>query len=140
MVYLAQGRDSFYAALGEKKRPFADGLMSLFHHRVFHALGSAADAEYASSLLGKRLETSFGGQVRPPEDVFEGVFGHLWGQSQVHTSFNESWQPVLQPAVFMNGLRCGGEENGGIVDAIVVRSGERFSNGQNWIHVSFQQR
>jgi hypothetical protein len=39
----------------------------------------------------------------------------------------------------MNGLRCGGHANGLVCDCIVVRSGEPFSSGQNWIQVAFSQ-
>jgi len=141
MVYLVQSRDSFYSALkGENGKHFANGLIGQFGHTVFHALGSSDDAEYASSLLGRRRETSYGGSVQPAGDCFDAAFGHLLGQSRVQASFNESWQPVLQPTVFMNGLRCGGKENQGLVDAIVVRSGEPFANGENWIYSTFQQK
>lgn len=139
MVYLVQSRDSFYSALGKDKAAFADGLIGAFHHKIFHALGSPDDAEWASSLLGKRRETSYGGNLQPPGDCFDGAFGHLLGQSRAQTSFNESWQPRLQPAVFMNGLRCGGLENNGVVDGIVVRSGEPFSTGENFLITTFQQ-
>lgn len=141
MVYLAQSRDSFYSALkGEDGKHFADTLMGMFHHKVFHALGSAEDAEYASSLLGRRLETTFGGQMQPPEDPFNAIFGDMWGQSRVSTSFNEAYQPVLQPRVFLSGLRCGGAANAYLADAIVIRSGEPFHNGENWILATFSQR
>ncbi|MGH9518668.1 MAG: hypothetical protein ACRD2D_03425, partial [Terriglobales bacterium] len=141
MVYLAQSRDSFYSALkGENGKNFANALLGMFHHKIFHALGSADDAEYASSLLGRRRETSFGGSVQPAGDCFDAAFGHLLGQSWVQTSFNESWQPTLQTSVFMNGLRCGGRENKGLADAIVVRNGEPFGNGENFIFGTFQQR
>ncbi|HWB12940.1 MAG TPA: hypothetical protein VG826_27190 [Pirellulales bacterium] len=141
MVALVQSRDSFYSALkGENGKHFADGLIGQFHHRIFHALGSSEDAEWASSLLGRRKETSYGGSIQPAGDCFDAAFGHLLGQSRVQSSFNESYQPILQPAVFMNGLRCGGRENQGLVDGIVYRSGEPFSNGENFICATFQQR
>jgi hypothetical protein len=141
MVYLVQSRDSFYSALGTNKAAFANGLMGAFAHKIFHSLGSPDDAEWASSLLGRQRETAFGGSILPPKDSFDAAFGHLWGRGDVNTSFNESWQPVLQPRVFLGGgLRCGGPENNYLADAIVVRSGEPFANNQNWIHATFSQR
>ncbi|HVX12075.1 MAG TPA: hypothetical protein VHC22_12915 [Pirellulales bacterium] len=138
MVYLVQSRDSFYSALkGEDGKHFADALMGMFHHKVFHALGSAEDAEYAASLLGKRRELSFGGSMQPEGDTFDA----LMGNSRFSGSFNESWQPVLQPRVFLSGLRCGGPENRYLADAVVVRSGEAFkSTRQNFIQATFSQR
>lgn len=140
MVYLVQSRDSFYSALGKNKAAFANGLIGAFAHKIFHSLGSPEDAEWASSLLGRQRETAFGGSILPPKDSFDAAFGHLWGRGDVNTSFNESWQPVLQPRVFLGGgLRCGGPENNYLADAIVVRS-EPFANNQNWIHATFSQR
>jgi hypothetical protein len=139
MCYLVQSRDSFYSALkGEHGKNFANGLIGAFHHRVFHALGSPDDAEYAASLLGRRKEISFGGSMQPGADAFD----TLMGNSSFSGSFNEAWQPVLQPGYFLGGgLRCGGPENGYMADAIVIRSGEPFaSNGQNFIRASFSQR
>ena len=140
MVYLVQSRDSFYSALkGENGKHFADTLIGMFHHRIFHALGSADDAEWASSLLGRRKEISYGGSIQPAADCFDAAFGHLLGQSRVQSSLNESYQPILQPRVFFE-LQTGGKENHGIVSGIVIRSGEPFANGENWIHATFQQR
>lgn len=137
MVYLVQSRDSFYSALkGEDGKHFANTLIGMFHHKIFHALGSAEDAEYASSLLGQHRESLFSASAHPSEDIFDAV----WGRGQVHGSFSESYQPVVQPNVFMNGLRCGGRENKGLVDAIVIRSGEPFHSGENFIFTCFQQR
>jgi hypothetical protein len=138
MCYLVQGRDSFYSALkGENGRNFANALMALFHHRIFLALGSPDDAEWAASLLGKKRELSFGGSMQPGQDLFD----EFMGFSRFSGSFNESWQPVLQPREFLNGMRCGGPAAGYLADAIIVRSGEPFaSNGQNWIRASFSQR
>ena len=40
----------------------------------------------------------------------------------------------------MNGLRTGGPQCGWMVDAIVIRNGEPFWNGQNWLRVAFSQK
>ena len=53
--------------------------------------------------------------------------------------FENRTRRSLQPAVFMTGLRCGGPPDF-CVDGIVIRSGEPFSNGENWQRVSFSQR
>ncbi len=40
----------------------------------------------------------------------------------------------------MNGLRTGGKHNGYVCDAVVIRSGEPFLSGQNYLQVAFSQR
>jgi hypothetical protein len=61
------------------------------------------------------------------------------GKSSYTGSFNQHFEKVLQDNVFMNGLRTGGHANGLLCDCIVVRSGEPFASGQNWIQVAFSQ-
>lgn len=137
MVFLTQSIHSYYAALpGKNGHDQADALLTNFHHKVFHALGDAGSAEYASSLLGKDLQTLFGGSVAPQEELFD----TLMGQSRFTGSFSQHYESVVQPNVFMNGLRTGGAANRFVVDAIAVRSGEPFSDGKNFMWVSFSQR
>lgn len=138
MVYLAQSRDSFYSALkGEDGKNFSNALLGMFHHKIFHALGSADDAEYASSLLGRQRELFVSGGTQPYQDVFDGFLGN--GQFTASTS--EQYQPILQPRVLLSNLRTGGPENNYLADAIVIRTGEPFkSTGQNFLHVTFSQR
>jgi len=62
------------------------------------------------------------------------------GRSKFTGSFSEHYENVLQANAFMSGLRTGGAENGYVVDAIVIRSGETFSNGSNWLRVAFAQK
>ena len=40
----------------------------------------------------------------------------------------------------MHGLKTGGQRNGFICDAVLTKSGEPFSSGENFMHVSFSQR
>lgn len=138
MVYLAQSRDSFYSALrGEDGKNYANALLGMFHHKIFHALGSPDDAEYASSLLGQQRELFVSGGTQPYQDVFDGFLGN--GQFTASTS--EQYQPILQPRVFLSDLRTGGPANNHLADAIVVRTGEPFKyTAQNFIYATFSQR
>lgn len=105
MCFLAQGRDSFYSALrGEDGKNFVHALSSTFHHKILHAPGSADDAEYASSLLGRHRELFVSGGTQPYKDVFDGFLG----DAQFTASTSEQYQPILQPRVFLSGLRTGG--------------------------------
>lgn len=137
VVALVQSRDSFYAALkGEDGKNFANALISGFHHKIFHALGSAEDAEYAASLLGKRRELFVSGSTQPQQDLFDAFMGN----TRFSASTSEQYQPILQPKVFLSDLRSGGP-NEYLADAIVIRTGEPFkSTGQNFIHATFSQR
>ncbi len=60
------------------------------------------------------------------------------GNAKVSVTVNEQYQPVLQPAVFLSGLRCGGPPHN-TVDGIVMRTGTPFSNQENFLKVSFKQ-
>jgi hypothetical protein len=131
-VFLTQSVHSLYAALkGQTGRHQADALMSNFGAKVVHAVGDAQSAEMAANLIGRKLQTFIGGSSSPVEDFWD----ELVGRTQFTGSFSEQYEYVVQPNVFMNGLRTGGPS--GASDAIVIRSGEPFSNGQNHLFVTF---
>jgi len=136
MVFLTQSLHSYYSALkGETGKHQADALLTNFHHKVFHALGDVETAEWASGLVGKSLQTFIGGSMAQQENMLD----ELYGASKFTGSFNQHYEHVLQNNVFMNGLRCGGETNGLSCDCIVIRSGEPFTSGQNWLWTTFSQ-
>lgn len=137
VVALTQSKHSFYAALkGRWGEHQADVLLSCFSLKVFHALGDNETAEWASGLIGRELRTFTGASIHEEEDAY----GALMGKGQVTCNFHESFEAELQPNVFMHGLRTGGPENGFLCDAIVIRSGEPFANGRNWLRVTFNQK
>jgi hypothetical protein len=137
-VALTQSLPAFYAAIkgGTTGEHLCDALLTNFGTKVFCALGDAKTAEYASSLVGKSLQTFIGGSMSPNTDLWD----ELIGNSKFTGSFSEQWTNILEPNVFMNGLRTGGPHNGWLVDAIVIRSGEPFGNGQNWVKATFSQQ
>lgn len=135
MVVLTQSLHSYYAALkggGHAAEHQANALLTNFAHRIFCSLGDAKSAEWASGLLGQRLETMVGGSMAPQESMWE----TLMGRSKFTGSFSQDYKPVVQPGVFMHDLRTGSE---GVADAIIIRP-ERFSNGQNYLLASFSRR
>lgn len=137
MVFLTQSLHSYYSALkGETGRHQADALLTNFSTKVFHALGDAQTAEWASGLLGKNLQTFTGGSMAPPESLMD----ELMGKGKYTGNFNQHYEHILQPNVFMNNLRTGGAENGLLCDCIVVRSGLPFSTGENWVWSTFSQK
>jgi hypothetical protein len=133
MIYLTQSIHSYLGGMKEGGEHAAKAFLTNFGTQVFHTLGDAQSAEYASSLLGKRRETFISTQPRQEASAGEMLFGHV----PAGGSLSEQYQPVLQPAVFLSGLRSGGRNK--VVDGIVVRPGDGFANGQNWLRVEFSQ-
>jgi len=137
MVYLTQSLHSYYHALpGQAGRHAADALLTNFHIKVFHAIGDDQTAQYAASLVGKKLQSFIGGSM-PPADT---IYDEIMGNSKFNGSFSQHFEQSLQNSAFMSGLRTGGQANGLKVDGIVVRCGEPFSTGNNWQWVEFSQR
>jgi hypothetical protein len=138
MVCLTQSVPGLMAALkGHTARAQAEALLATFATKIFHACDPQT-AEYGSSSIGKELTTFCGGSMGPEEDIWDAIG---LGRSRLTGSFSEHVESIVQPSVFMNGLRTGGAANGYECDAIVVRSGEPFaSTGQNFLRVTFSQR
>jgi TraM recognition site of TraD and TraG len=137
MVFLTQSKHSFYAALkGQSGRHQADALLSNFSAKVFHALGDVETAEWASSLIGRDLQTFIGGSMAPLTDFWD----EIMGRSRFTGNFNQHIEAIVQPGVFLNGLRTGGRTNRMTCDAIVIKSGDPFSCAQNWLQVAFSQQ
>lgn len=137
MVYLTQSLHSYYAALhGQAGKHQADALLTNFHHKLFHAVGDVQTAEWASGLIGKSLQTFVGGSMAPVADIWD----ELVGKSQYTGNFSQHYELILQNNMFLNGLRTGGFANGLMCDAIVIRSGEPFAWGGNYLRVAFSQR
>lgn len=137
MVFLSQSLSNFYAALsGEKGRHQADGLLGGFSHKVIHALSDIETANWASSLVGKSLQTFTGGTATPPESSF----GELMGQSRYSGNYSNQFESTLQANQFMHCLRTGGPANDLTCDCYVLRSGLPFADGQNVLLTSFSQK
>jgi hypothetical protein len=77
-----------------------------------------------------------GGLQHGPSDPFS-LFHE---QPQFNSSFSTTYDQVIQPSEFMNGLRTGSPVNRYKVDAVLVRSGVPFSNGLPILDVTFDQR
>lgn len=137
MVFLTQSLHAYYAALsGQSGRHQADSLLTNFHTKLLHALGDIETANWASSLIGKSLQTFTGGSMTPSE----GMYDDLMGTSRYSGNFSQHFESILQPNAFMHGLRTGGAANGFVCDCFVIRSGEPFAGGANWLATSFDQR
>lgn len=136
LVALTQSVHGLRATLGGSSEHESNALLANFHHRVFHALGSADDAEFASDLVGKRHRMLLGGSVAPAESLGDELFG---GRGRITSNFSTQLEAVVQPRAFLNGLRCGGPANDFCTDVIIVRTGEPFANGENVLRATFRQ-
>lgn len=113
----------------------AMGLLANFSHKIFHTCDYDT-AMYASNSLGPRRETFANVTSNGQETAWERVSA----TTRMGVSISETYQPILQPTVFMSGLRCGGEGNNYCVDGIVIRSGQPFASGENFIFCTFSQK
>lgn len=136
MVYFAQSRDAFFSALGTHSEHKANALLANFNLKILNAVGTPEDAKWCSDLAGREIKTMYGGSVTPTGGLWEQAFG----KDNLTSSFSTHFEPVLEPKVFMHGLRTGGAKNRYVVDAILVKTGEAFADGRNWMQVSFSQR
>lgn len=136
MLVLTQSLHSYYMSLkGDTGKHQADALLTNFSTKIFHALGDTQTAEWASGLIGKELEVFVGTSIAPSEGLYE----ELMGSPKVSSNASEHYEPALKPNRLMNGLRTGGIQNRLICDGVVIRSGEPFSTGKNWLWREFQQ-
>ncbi|HEY7328619.1 MAG TPA: type IV secretory system conjugative DNA transfer family protein [Gemmataceae bacterium] len=135
MVYLSQSIHAYYTKMQEGGEHEADSFLTNFYHKIFHALGDDKTAAYASSLIGRRLTTRYGGSMSPVDSVYDAMFG----QMKFSGSFSQSIENILENRAFMQGLRTGGREHGYMVDGYVIRS-EPFATGENYLKVAFSQK
>jgi TraM recognition site of TraD and TraG len=141
LVALTQSAHALYARMygqggGNHE---TNALLTNFGQVVVHTLGDATTAEHFSNILGRRREIFIGTSLQPDgEDLFDLIMG----RSRVSVNASEHYEPALQPAVFLRGLRQGGPANGNLVDGVVIRSGQPFnaSGGENYLITSFRQR
>ena len=136
-VVLTQSLHSYYSALngGQAAEHSANALLTNFAHRIFCALGDAKSAQWASELCGRSRQVLIGGSTAPQQDMWD----EMMGRSKFTGSFSEHLENNVEPVAFMHGLKTGGPPSY-MVDAWIIRSGNPFSNGQNWLRTSFSQR
>lgn len=137
LIYLTQSLASLYSAVsGPSGKHQVEALLSNFQHKIFTTLADDETAEWASKLVGRRRETFFSASMAPKKDVYD----ELFGAGNLTSSYSEHYENILQNTVFLGGLRCGGKNNNYLVDAVVIRNGEPFSNGENFLFTTFSQR
>ena len=138
LCVLLQSVASIYAAMpGEAGKHFADALLANFSYSIIHA-SDPVTAKWCVSKLGHERKLFGSGGMAPQRH--ENMLDELSGKSQgVSMSWSEQWHPVLDESQFMQG-RTGGPDNNYLADAIVIKSGESFSDGRNYLYATFSQK
>jgi hypothetical protein len=135
LIQLTQSVNSFYSKLkGREGEAEANALLANFSTIIVH-ICDPITAKWACDKLGKRKEILFSGSSQTADTVWD----QLFGKQRYTGSFAEHYESTLQSQEFMVG-RTGGEENGYVADAIVIRSGSLFSDGKAFQRVAFSQR
>jgi len=137
MVFLSQSLASFYANVpGKSGEHEVNALLANFGTKIIHPLACNNTATWAQESVGKSLQTFGGGSMQRGESLYDECMGN---GNRFTPSWNAHFEHILQANEFFQG-RTGGPENGYTCDAIVIKSGERFSNGQYWLRTSFPQQ
>jgi hypothetical protein len=134
MVCLTQSIHALHGTLsGENGKSQAHALLANYRYKIAHSLADFETAEMFSNLLGKSLQTFVGGSSAPQRDLFDDFFGN----NTYTGNFSEHYEQILHPNAFMGGLRTGRD---GVSDAILIRSGEPFPNGANYLKCTFTRK
>ncbi len=140
LIALTQSIHAMYANLhGKGGEHQTDALLDQFRaRRRAYRWATPRPPSIFPSFSGMRRELFINTSMQPRgEELFDVLMGAL----QASVSASEKYEPVIQPAVFLSGLRCGGTENGNIVDGVVIRSGQPFKHSrENYLITSFRQR
>ncbi len=123
-IYMTQNLPALIAAVGEEKaRSTALAIAGLFGVKVFHSNSCSRTNEYAATTLSKRymsIDTT----------------GSSEGRVSVSEQLVEHY--LVQPGQFAQ-LKPGGYQNGFVSEAWVFQAGRRWSNGENFTLVAFEQ-
>lgn len=141
-VLITQNIPNLDVALGggDTGRAEAESLLANFGTLVFHCNTCQRTNEFASGLIGRRLQTFINGNVTNQNEDWPMAALGLGNGGQTSGGFSEAYEYEIQPSVFTL-LRTGGPANRWEADAYVIKSGETFRNtGRIYMPVAFRQR
>jgi hypothetical protein len=138
MLVLTQSLHAMVEAMGGDAgaETSAQSLCANFGHKVVCALSDDKSAEFGSNLIGRQKQFLYSGGQQPNVEMYDVLFDN---QNQYSCNFAEHYELRVQHAELMHNLRTGGPPDY-IVDAVVIRSGQAFSNGSNYMFCEFSQR
>lgn len=122
-VYLTQNLTNYERYLTREE---VTSLLGNLQTKIFHANGDVQTNQFAVQTIGEYRGPEF--IVQPGRD----------GAPEISLSHRSDRRQVDSALFTM--LRKGGPMNSGVVDAIVFQAGRVWSNGKNWMRVSFKQK
>ncbi len=140
-VFLTQNLPGVYAQAGPTlPRERVDALAGNLATKFFHANSDPTTNQWAADQVGKSMQyratVSSGEESRALNS--RSFIARLVSPAQSRTSTSPTIDYEVQPSAFTR-LRTGAERWGFTVDAVMVKSGARFSNGKHYLPVSFRQ-
>lgn len=161
-VYMTQNLSAYHHRLPAKNADaIAAALMGYFQTQIFHAQADPKTIQHAQSLFGKREITRYNNSYSQSAGTNRSVSNN-WGSSYgsggqaVSWSNNSGWnigkgtseqvthgyttsttmEEVLQAHHFTS-LKCGSDQEQGLSEAIIFRTGRTWSSGQTFLFSQF---
>lgn len=125
-VYITQNISNYYAAIGgSNPKARVDSLLGNQATKIFHSNSDYVTNNWAADTIGKTFQAQYSMNMNMEE-----VNGS--------TNMSRSLQYQIEPQQFTI-LKGGGEENDFLVEAVVTVAGKEWSNGKNYIMITFDQ-
>jgi hypothetical protein len=141
-VYSTQSIPNFLSEMGGEgaARARVDSLLGNLQTRIACQNLETSTNHWHSEAIGKIIVNRHSHSVTTDLGAGGGLIAKLTGKGRSENqSQSEQLDYDVQPRAF-NGLRTGGFDNHGLVDAILVCAGKRFrGNGKRWMKVQFNQ-
>jgi hypothetical protein len=140
MVMLFQNKPQLSVRLGgDGNRDKADSLLANAGTIFLHSNLDTVTNLWAADMIGKRLETFYGGSLDLGSVDTVGLLTGFGRRPHGSASFSKHYEYAVQPSYF-HGLPTGGPRYGGRVGAVMVQGGRRFGTKRlPYLRVDFQQ-
>ena len=127
-VLMTQNISNLFAQIGGQGKiaeEKVNALLALTNHKIFLAQNNHVTNHFASRTIGQHIRQMVNSSAQ------------IHGFS-TNSGISEAFHPQVMPREFTM-LARGGKANDGLVEAIVTATGKTFSNGRNYLKVSFRQ-
>lgn len=136
-VYLTQNLPNFCAMMPARDaRTAADGFFANLNTKIFHANNDPSTNHFAAEQIGKVIK--YRSTFSEPARHFPRRLLDWFTPQPSGVSTQQQMDFDVQPSEFTK-LKTGSEQYAFFVEAYLVKSGARFSNGKHYLHVTFQQ-
>ena len=126
----------------DQARERTAGLFANLTTKILHANGDPTTNKWGAEQIGRVLQyrTTVNGSSAPPARnvTLSGILEMFRGEKRTSVSMNQIVDYEVQPSEFTK-LRIGGEKNGRLVDAYLVKPGAAFACGKHYFRATFEQ-